>query len=487
MTTVQRARSLFRRSAILLAALLAVVLAGCGPVSDVIGNRQPPTPTRPPFSTATPGGRLSVWLVTPTGQAAPDRTPGTPEPNAIPGGNPVGPAATATAAQATIVAATATAGAPVSGPNYQPGECPAPGIPAPPQRPASFSDYSALIGRFLSLGGSPTVLEATLRNWGAITERGGVVQADTDLTGDGILEVIVTLYNPATYNAEALLNAGQLLVYGCDAGGYRLLHSSPYNPGVALPELLRVGDMNTDVRNELVYQTETCNGVSCYKEAKILTWNAGLGTFQELNNGQIIAINGRIGIADVEDDGVLELTAQINPPGTTQSGPARAVIDTWDWNGTEYVLALREDQGALYRIHAVYQADDLVQAGNLRGAIDAYARLRDNGSLRVWNVAGETEALRAYAAFRIMILYARLGNARADDWFNVLQGENPPGSPGNGFAQMGAAFMENFRATGDARAACAQAIGAGAANTLSVLNRYGSNNRTYTPSDLCPF
>ena len=486
MTTARHSPTLAHTLILLLAILLIAVIAGCGPVADVIGDRKPPTPTRLPFSTATPGGRLSVWLVTPTGQADAQRTPGTPEPNLITGGNPVGPAATATAAQATIVAATATAGAPAIGPNYQPRECPAPGVPAPPQRPANFNDTSALIGRFLSAGGSPTVLEATLRNWGAITDRGGVVQADTDLTGDGILEVIVTAYNPYAYNADAPLNAGQMLVYGCDSGGYRLLYSTPYNATVALPELLRVGDMNTDVRNELVYQTETCNGASCYKEAKILTWNALLGTFQELNNGQIIAINGRIGIADVEGDGVLELTAQINPPGTAQSGPPRAVVDTWDWDGTEYVLARREDQGALYRIHAIYGADDLVRAEQYRDAIFAYDAVRDDQNLQTWNVSGEYEALRAYAAFRIVILYARLGNARAEDWFNTLQAENPQGSAGSGFAQMGAAFMENFRATGDTHAACAQAISAGAANTLSVMNRYGTNNRTYTPTDLCP-
>uniref|UniRef100_UPI002B707D6D hypothetical protein n=1 Tax=Aggregatilinea sp. TaxID=2806333 RepID=UPI002B707D6D len=376
--------------------------------------------------------------------------------------------------------------APAAGPNYQPSECPAPGVPTPPQRPANFNDTSALIARFLSAGGSPTVLEATLRNWGAITDRGGIVQADTDLTGDGTLEVIVTAYNPAAYNPEALLNAGQMFVYGCDSGGYRLLYSTAYNASVALPQMLRVGDMNTDVRNELVYQTETCNGASCYKEAKILTWNALLGTFQELNNGQIIAINGRIGIADVEGDGVLELTAQINPPGTTQSGPPHAVLDTWDWDGTEYVLARRDDQGGLYRIHAIYAADDLARAGSTRDAIYAYDDVRENDDLLTWNVSGEYEALRAYAAFRIVILYASLGNARAEDWFNTLQAENPPGGTGNGFAQMGAAFMDNFRATGDAHAACAQAISAGAANTLSVMNRYGTNNRTYTPTDLCP-
>jgi hypothetical protein len=466
--------------------LLSALIAACGPVSDVIGDRDAPTPTSRAFSTATPGGRLSVWLVTPTGQFAP---PTTPTPGGVTGGNPVGPNATATAAIATIQAATQTAAAPAPAPYFQPTECPPLGSPALPPPPQEFNDYSVVIGRYLSAGGPAAVLEATLRNWGTITDRGGVVQADTDLTGDGVLEVIVTLFNPGTYNEEALLNAGQLLVYGCDSGGYRLLYKTSFNTGLALPELLRVGDMNTDVKNELVYFTETCNGSSCYKEGKILSWNAIVGAFEELNNGQIVAINGRIGIADIDGDGVLELTAAINPPGTTTTGPGRSVVDTWDWNGMDYVLALREEpSGARYRIHAIYDADDLLRDGQWRPAILAYDEARRNQGLLSWTVANEYEVLRAYAAFKIMVTYAALKNGRAEDWFNTVQGENAPGTAGHGFAQMAQAFMDNFRTTNDARAACAQAISAGATtNVLGVLNSYGYSNRSYTLNDLCPF
>ncbi len=469
----------------LAAALLIALIAACGPVADVIGDRDPPTPTGKPFTTATPGGRLSVWLVTPTGQSAGLVTP-TP---GVVGGNPVGPNATATALIATIEAATATAAAPLPAPYTAPEKCPAPGAPAPPPRPADFSDYSVSIGRFLSGGGSPTVLEATLRNWGALTERGGVVQADTDITGDGVQEVIVTIYNPALYNPDAPLNAGQLLVYGCDNGGYRLLYRTQYNAGLALPELLRVGDMNTDVKNELVFFVESCNQVGCYKDAHILTWNAFVGAFEELNSGQIIAVNGRIGIVDVDGDGVLELTAQINPPGNATSGPPRSQLDIWDWNGQDYVLAVREQpEGTRYHIHAIYEADDLFRAGQLRDALMVYDTVRGNRSLLSWTVAGEREFLDAYAAYQIVIGFAQLRSGRAENWIPVLVNQNPPGSPGHGFAQMGEAFMNNYRATGDTRAACAEARNmAATTNVLSLLNSYGFNNRTYTLTDICPF
>lgn len=492
------AQSFFRHGRLLAVwvVILALLAAGCGPVADIIGEREPPTPTPDPLDPtrqaviqATPGGKLSVWLVTPTGASGEAGSAATPQVGEIPGANPVGPNATATADFATREAATAIALAPPPAPNYQPDECPQPGSPSPPARPQDFDDYKRVIGQYLSAGGSSTVLEAALRNWSAITDRGGVVQADMDLTGDGVREIIVTLYNPAAYNPEALLNAGQLLVYGCDSGGYRLLYTTQYNAGIALPRLLRVGDMNADVRAELVYYTESCDRSTCYKEAKILSWNAVVGVFEELNNGQIVAVNGRIGVADIDEDGVLELTAQVNPPGTVASGPPRSVLDTWDWNGVDYVLARRDQEEARYRIQAVHDADQLLDERQWRAAINAYAALRDDNSLSAWNVSGDYEGLRAYAAFKIMITYALMGNGRADTWFNVLQQENPPGSAGHGFAQMGATFMDNFRATGDAHAACAQALSAGGMqpNTLSLLNSYGYNNRSYMLSDLCPF
>ena len=464
---------------------LLLVLAGCGSVSDVIGDREAPTPTSQPFSTATPGGNLSVWLVTPTGQSGQP----TPIPGDVQGGNPVGPNATATAAIATIQAATQTAAAPAPAPYFQPSECPALGAPPPPPPPQDFGSYSTVIGRYLSTGGSVTVLEATLRNWGAITDQGGLVQADTDITGDGVREVIVTLFNPNSYNTDAALNAGQLLIYGCDSGGYRLLYQTAYNAGIAVPELVRVGDMNADVKNELVYFTESCNSAGCYKDGKILNWNVILGTFEELNAGQIVAINGRISVVDVDEDGVLELTAAINPPGTSSTGPPRSVVDVWDWNGVDYLLALREEpEGARYRIHAIYDADDLFRDGQVRQGILAYDDARRDSNLLAWAVANESEILRAYAAYRIVIGYARVQSARAENWIEVLVGENPPGSPGHGFAQMGQAFMDNFRATGDTRAACAQAISvAASANVMGPLNSYGYNNRAYTLGDLCPF
>ena len=63
--------------------------------------------------------------------------------------------------------------------------------------------------------------------WGALSE-GAEVQADTDLTGDGIPEVMVNMYDPAYYK-PGQPSPGQLLVFGCFQKGYRLLFSTDYS------------------------------------------------------------------------------------------------------------------------------------------------------------------------------------------------------------------------------------------------------------------
>src|SRR5450432_4548810 len=65
--------------ALVLLALWSATLA-CSSLQDVIGPQQRggPTPTLPLFATATPGGSISVFLVTPTGQADVSDQAGTP-------------------------------------------------------------------------------------------------------------------------------------------------------------------------------------------------------------------------------------------------------------------------------------------------------------------------------------------------------------------------------------------------------------------------
>lgn len=316
---------------------LVVMLAACGSTLDDIGERPDPSQSPAVQRTATPGGVVSVWMLSPTGQAISNN--GTPV-DGTPRGEIVGPAATATALTGTLTAATQTAAAPANVPNFQSNECPEPTGRVPEPRPATFNEFPSAIGTYLSDGGPTTVLEGELQLWGGITSQGGYVQADTDLTRDGNNEVIITLFNPFDYNPTSTRNAGQLLIYGCDGGNYRLLYASPYSPELEIPVLHRVGDMNNDIRPEVVFEVKACNYYYCTQEAQILTWNPITGSFITLNNSPIIGISGRIGVEDIDFDGVLELRVVSNT--TDDEGERRRIVDFWDWTGLNYVLADRD-------------------------------------------------------------------------------------------------------------------------------------------------
>lgn len=464
--------------------LLVLFLAACSAL-DRIGERPDPTNTLLARRTATLGGRISVWLISPT---APSGAQGnTPVPFGTARGEVVGQVATATAIFNDF--ATQTAEAEVQLPNFQPGDCPLPSrrVPGPP--PDDFAAYPAAIGAYLSEGGPTAVLESELRLWGAVTDQGGVVQDDTDLTGDGVEEILITLFNPFTYNPDAILNAGQLLVYGCDNGGYRLLYSTPNSPGLALPVLHRVGDMNGDVKAELVFDIQSCSRTACIREGNVLTWNPVTGVFEQLNNATIMAVNGRLGVVDIDNDGILELTAASNPPSDIASGPQRSVVDIWDWTGKNYVAAIRQPADPRYRVHALQDAEAALQQQSWQRALTGFRDVRNNEAYLSWTIPGEEQILRAFATYRLVTIYARLRDGRAESALQTLLSESPEGTPGAVYAAMGQAFMDNFRATSNVTTACQAALTVATTRTeaLATLNSYGYANPVYSLNDLCPF
>ncbi len=342
---------------------------------------------------------------------------------------------------------------------------------------------------YLSAGGPPTILEASLRSWGAIFE-GAAVQADTDLTGDGIPEILVTLYDP-TYYKPGTPSPGQLLIYGCSQKGYRLLYYTPYSPSTIIPELKRVGDMNGDTRAELAYTQRLCNGGQCTQVMQILSWNATLGGFTPLNDVPINATNGKVIIADLDKDGILEVQISFDPTPDPAAGPPRRTSDIWDWNGVNYLLALTQTEPPVYRVHALYDGDLHFSQGDWKGAVKLYDRVRDDGKLQPWTlVPNEDPVLRAYATYKKVLAFISAKVPRsADDSLTILQSENPAGMPGEVFATLGQTFMDNYKQTRDRKKACAATLATAATrpDALSTLNSYGTANRTYTLSDLCPF
>ena len=476
--------NIFRQLLFISSALTIILMGLACSTLDNIGERPQATNTFQAPRTATFGGRISVWMSSPTAFA--DGSNGDAD-----AGQLIGPVGTATAISRIQSAQTQTAQAPVSAPNFVSGDCPEAGGRLFGPAPSDFDDYPAAIGTFLSNGGSPIVLESELNTQRAINRQGGVIQADTDLTGDRVPEIIVNIFNPNLYNADATLNAGQMLVYGCDNGGYRLLYRTPNSPGLALPILHRVGDMNGDARAELVFDVQSCSTTGCTREGYILSWNPITGIFEDLNNQPIISVNGRLGVVDLDDDGILELTSASNPTSDISSGPRRSVVDIWDWTGENYILAIRQESAAQYRIHTLHDADQNLRQQAFQSALTDYRAVRNDDTLLPWTaVPNDSQVVRAFATYRMITIYARLGDGRANTFLNTILTENPVGTGGEVYAAMAQAFMEGYRNNANSVSlGCQSAIAVASSRpeALSNLNAYGYANPSYTIADMCPF
>ena len=275
----------------ILAAALALAAATLACLSAAPADA--PTPAAS-FPTVTPGGHISISLLTPTLAQ---------EPALDAAGTPIGPVATATAAAATTIAQTATAAVPtptVPGIFASPALCPPAGTPSLPSNPPPFTRFAETMARYLAEGGAPTILEARLREWGALAEYGGLVRADRDFTGDGVPEVLVVVLDPQ--NAE-FPYPGDLYLFGCDAAAYRLLYQAGYARNRSTPLLYAAEDINGDYLNDLVYATQTCEGVRCSTRVEVIEWSLALASFDSLLAEGFSEPAAEVEVRDTDGDG----------------------------------------------------------------------------------------------------------------------------------------------------------------------------------------
>jgi hypothetical protein len=477
------------------AALLACDLAA--PVGNVT--------SQPNFSTATPGGHVSVSLLTPTltlpGLAAQFTTP-------------IGPVATATAAAATAMASTATAAAPtptLPGVFVEPARCPAAGSPTLPDKPGAFSSYAEVIVKYLSAGGAPTILEATLRNWKAITDKGGgMVRSDRDFTGDGVPEVFVVLFDPERTDYDP--QPGDLFIFGCQEGAYRLHYQVGYKPERSAPIVPAAGadDINGDYINDLVYSVKTCSDQGCTGQVSIIEWNITLGNFNSLLASDITVVEPEVVVSDVDGDNLREVsvtTGIIPDPG---AGPQRKVTNVYKWDGSLYTLSQVIKTPAQYRIHVIYDGDDALSRRDYEAAIGFYKQAYTNENLKSWLDPNEALYLSAFAQYRLMLAYVLkndVNKAMAVHDALYAQYVPPPPTPlpegeptliptpyagqmpGMEFVGMAEQFWGYFTVNRDVAHACSLAIkyARNDPRILPVLNSFGFANRQYRPEDMCPF
>ncbi len=485
---------------------VAVLTLGLASLACGLGGSDDSSTPIANFPTATPGGSISVSLLTPT------QTLGV----AGQVGTPIGPVATATAAAQTAVAQTATAAMPtptIPGIFAAPEICPQPGTPSLPAQPPSFTRYAEVIVEYLSQGGASTVLEANLRSWEAITNYGGLVRADRDFTGDGVPEVLVLALDPQ--NVDAQPQPGDLFIFGCQDGAYRLLYRAGYAPDRGAPLIVSADDLNGDYLNDMVYAIQNCDALICYTALGAVEWNVTLGNFENLLSKEWVEPNADVVVSDTDDDGLSEITITRGLIADEAAGPQRLVTTILKWDGTLYTVAEVITSPAEYRIHVIVDGDQALLAGDYQAAADFYKEAAENDALLSWKYPNEAYYLKAYARYRLMLAQVMAGKiAAAQAAYDRLiadyrpptptpnpdaSGDQPPPpaptspfsglTPGIEFANMADLFWQDFALNRDVAHACDLVVGYARANALSyeVLNSFGFTNPHYMADDLCPF
>lgn len=352
--------------------------------------------------------------------------------------------------------------------------------------PESAADANDAIANFLTLGGTLTDLEDQLLNDWDVLGDDGFIRSDTDMTGEGMPDVIVSYTGPT--------DLGVLGIFTCSNGEY-IPRYQIVSEGTAPPNLTWLGDINRNGLNDLVYSALSCDeDETCEYATQVVTWERDRGRFVNLVDGRITSFTIPT-LNDIDNDDVAEIVVTLDNRGTSATGPLRTGINIYDWNGSVYTLSIIQLDSPRYRIQLVHQADRLFGRLQPEQAVDLYLQAIDEEEeLGYWFNNGEA-VVTAYVLYRLILTHSYSGDFEAretvvnalEETYPIEENTDPANFPV--YIEMAYAFLSGWEATNNLSNACAlvQGVIENRPEALDLLNRYGSRSPQYTESDLCPF
>lgn len=372
---------------------------------------------------------------------------------------------------------------------------------------------------YLNATGSASELEDGL---GPLTMLNGAWQArpqveTLDVTGNRTPDVVIEL----TFLEEGQFSEGALFVYRCQAGefvGGAVLHVAGQVLRRDDPDGIRaIRDMNANGVPEIVHSYISFAGTKAAftREFSIHEWDGTsfVDLIPEDENGFRAQVDTGDGeIRDLDGDGTLELIlAQSASFPYPDLGPERARTDIWGWTGQVFERTRQEYTEPVFRIHAIWDGDDATRYGDYEAALAFYQQAVFDEELLGWSpgrlwpdsfygdaptpvpALAERPRLNSYGRYRILLLHLVQGNqAAAKIVYDTLQEEFDRPVEGSEYAYLARLVWEEYSASADLGAACAEAIAFAREEpevVLSPLGRsfYGIGQREYEPADICPF
>ena len=378
--------------------------------------------------------------------------------------------------------------APYTAPTFSAQVCPIPPGSADMPNLNDPNTWAADILAYLNAGGFVSSLLNHIQSSNSI-EPSAAVGEILDLNSDGFEDLALVMIQASSELSP--MPSGSLLIFLCAEEAFRVAYATSPSSGAGRPELQTARDFTGDGRPELLALWESCGAHTCFAQAEILKWT-GSG-FENLWQGR----SDDLPSPDIElrgplTDGSTAISITARGIGSVGAGPYRDIQRTWTWQIDSRRFEVSEETLAdpKYRIHVLHDADQAAHEGDYETAAIGYLRVMEDGTLDDW-ISGEEgrAALRAYAAFRQIVLDVRIGNtANAEAGMLFLQAAFSPDSPHHAYVDLAERFFEAYQISGDPGEACLAAQSYSLNNPEAVLDPlyYGYANRTYLAADICP-
>ncbi len=405
-------------------------------------------------------------------------------------------------------------------------------VPASPDllEPTYFEDD---LLAYLNDGGSISALQRALASQDPEPEPLLWQIVSQDVTADGIPEIFVAVTKSYHVDGDgeshlfaftcARRQYQSVLLFRRAGAGYRRI--GLYSGGGA--RILMLRDLNGTGVPEVFFGV-TWPG---YTEVYLLEWD-GRQFASLIEYGDPIMLekyywlevsHGQLEVIDTDGDGIFEVVlTYLLPDDEPENTTRRAQTITWAWNGALYSITSAEHTPPRYRFQAIYDGDLAFEQGFYEEAIGFYTQVITDATLLGWDSEydvysaelpepdpQEWPRLTAYAYYRMMLAYARLGNGpEAQRMYGILLSEFPEGAIGRTYADLAESFWQAYTARGrqDVVAGCAAVLALAAADEQALLtplrsthNGFYANARlycdglymrcipTYTTQSLCPF
>lgn len=309
----------------------------------------------------------------------------------------------------------------------------------------------------------------------------------SDFDGDGRAEWALLLYQP---DMEAI-TPHNLWIIGSGGLIYQFYEEPNLIAGYSLQLMLTgAADLTGDGRPELIVNEESCGAHTCFGGYQLLT--AANGSLHNIvsnpNANNIIEISyPDASFSDYTQDGLTDFIVHGGQIGSAGAGIVRPYSEVWAWDGTAVTLAATLLDPTPYRHHILYEANDLLAAGDLEQATLLYEQTINDDSLIESPYTGNDEesyaSIAQFAAVRLIVIDLMQANEASAssrlDWLIATY-------PNTAASATGTTLINNW--FGGLDSAC-EVVAFNMEiypNPTGALEDQGYGNPSLTAADYCP-